>query len=60
MGPAGRSISLLEPDGVDSWRVVDGREHGELVLRSPETRAGEIQKLTFATYPLTRHPSTFG
>ena len=31
-GPAGRSISLLEPDGDDRWRVAEGREHGELVL----------------------------
>ncbi len=58
-GPAGRSISLLEPDGDDRWRVTDGREQGELVL-AVRGDVGDIVKLTFATYPLTRHPSTFG
>jgi hypothetical protein len=58
-GPEGRRLSILEPEGVDRWRVVEGRELGELLLafRDPQ---GAVVKLTFATYPATRHPSTFG
>jgi hypothetical protein len=58
-GPAGRNVSWLEPDGVDRWRVVDGRERGEL-LRAVRDDDGMVTKLYFATYPLTRAPSTFG
>ena len=58
-GPAGRNVSWLEPDGVDRWRVVDGRERGEL-LWAVRDDAGVVTKLYFATYPLTRAPSTFG
>jgi CubicO group peptidase (beta-lactamase class C family) len=58
-GPEGRSVSFLEPDGEDRWRVVEGREHGEqlVAVRDPD---GIVRKLTFASYPLTRAPSTFG
>ena len=58
-GPEGRSISYLEPAGDDSWRVVEGREHGE-VLRAVRDPDGGVRKLYFASYPLTRQPSTFG
>jgi CubicO group peptidase (beta-lactamase class C family) len=58
-GPAGRSVSWLEPDGADRWRVARGREHGELV-RAARDAEGSVHRLTFAGYPLTRHPSTFG
>ena len=58
-GPPGRSISILEAVGVDHWRVVEGRERGEL-MRAVRARDGAVTKLYFATYPLTRAPSTFG
>ena len=58
-GPPGRNTSTFEPDGVDRWRVVEGRERGEL-LRVVRDDAGAVTKLYFATYPLTRAPSTFG
>ena len=58
-GAAGRNISWFEPDGVDRWRVVEGRERGEL-LRAVRDDDGTVTKLYFATYPLTRAPSTFG
>ena len=58
-GPAGRNISWFEPDGVDRWRVAEGRERGE-VLRAVRGDDGAVEKLYFATYPLTRLPSTFG
>jgi CubicO group peptidase (beta-lactamase class C family) len=58
-GAPGRNISWLEPDGGDRWRVVEGRERGEL-LRAVRDDNGAVAKLYFATYPLTRVPSTFG
>ena len=58
-GPLGRSTSVLAPDGPDRFRVVEGRERGELV-RVVRDAAGEITKLYFATYPVTRSPSASG
>ena len=57
--PPGRTISFFEPTGADRWRVFEGRERGEL-LRAVRDENGSITKLYFATYPLTRAPSTFG
>ena len=58
-GAPGRNVSYFEPDGPDRWRVVEGRERGEL-LRAVRAEDGTVEKLYFATYPLTRTPSTFG
>jgi hypothetical protein len=58
-GPEGRNVSFLEPDGDDRWRVVEGREHGELLL-AVRDGDGAVRKLYFVGYPLTREPSTFG
>jgi CubicO group peptidase (beta-lactamase class C family) len=58
-GPVGRNVSILDRDGDDRWRVIEGRERGEL-LRVVRDGAGVPVKLYFATYPLTREPSTFG
>jgi len=58
-GPEGRNVSFLEPAGDDRWRVVEGREHGEL-LRAVRDGDGAVRKLYFVGYPLTREPSTFG
>ena len=58
-GPSGRNTSWFEPDGVDRWLVVEGRERGEL-LRAVRGDDGAVTKLYFVTYPLTRAPSTFG
>jgi CubicO group peptidase (beta-lactamase class C family) len=57
-GPRGRDTSWLEPEGPDRWRVVEGREQGEL-LRVVRDDAGEVAKLYFATYPVTRTPEAF-
>ena len=54
-----RTVSWFEADGVDRWRVVEGRERGEL-LRAVRDEDGTVTKLYFATYPMTRWPSTFG
>ena len=58
-GAPGRNISWFEPDGSDRWLVVEGRERGEL-LRAVRDDDGAVTKLYFATYPLTRTPTTFG
>jgi CubicO group peptidase (beta-lactamase class C family) len=58
-GTPGRNVSYFEPEGPDRWRVVEGRERGEL-LRAVRAEDGTVEKLYFATYPLTRAPSTFG
>jgi CubicO group peptidase (beta-lactamase class C family) len=58
-GPEGLNLSILEPDGTDRWRIVEGRERGEL-LRVARDESGSVAKLYVATYPATRHPSTFG
>jgi CubicO group peptidase (beta-lactamase class C family) len=58
-GPAGRDTSWFEADGDDRYRVVEGRELGEL-LRVVRDDAGVPQKMYFATYPLTRTPEVFG
>ena len=58
-GTVGRNTSWFEPDGIDRWRVGEGRERGEL-LRAVRDENGAVTKLYFATYPLTREPETFG
>jgi hypothetical protein len=58
-GAPGRNVSYFEADGPDRWRVVEGRERGEL-LRAVRAADGTVEKLYFATYPLTRTPETFG
>ena len=58
-GTPGRNVSFFEADGPDRWRVVEGRERGEL-LRAVRAEDGTVEKLYFATYPLTRTPTTFG
>jgi CubicO group peptidase (beta-lactamase class C family) len=53
-----RAVAVFETDGPDAFRVAEGRERGELlrVVRDPQ---GGIEKLYWATYPVTREPSTF-
>ena len=51
--------AVFEPDGADRFRVVSGRERGEL-LRVVRDDAGEVVKLYWATYPFRREPFAFG
>jgi hypothetical protein len=51
-------VSWLTRDGDDRWRIVEGRELGEL-LRVVRDDTGAAAKLYVATYPLTRAPSAF-
>ena len=57
-GAPGRDVSRFEPEGDDSFRVVEGRERGEL-LRVVRDADGVVEKLYFATYPVRREPSAF-
>ncbi|HET8600349.1 MAG TPA: serine hydrolase domain-containing protein [Segeticoccus sp.] len=58
--PGGPKLSetRFEPDGLDRFRAVEGRERGELleVVRDHE---GLVDRLYFATYPMTRRPAAF-
>jgi CubicO group peptidase (beta-lactamase class C family) len=58
-GPAGRDTSWFERDGEDRFRVVEGRELGE-VLRVVRDDTGVPVRMYLATYPLTREAATFG
>jgi CubicO group peptidase (beta-lactamase class C family) len=60
--PVGRPPSVLrrEPDrGPDHWRVVSGREQGEL-LRAVRGPDGSVVRLYWATYPMAREHRAFG
>jgi CubicO group peptidase (beta-lactamase class C family) len=57
--PEGTPPAVLRRDGTDRWRVVSGREQGEL-LRVVRNDAGAVSRLYWATYPMTRAPLPFG
>ena len=57
-GPAGRNLSWLTHEADDRWRIVEGRELGEL-LQVTRDADGTPVKLYVATYPLTRAPAAF-
>ncbi len=58
-GPRDRDTSWFEPEGDDRFRVVEGRELGEL-LRVARDESGTPVRMYLATYPLTRTPDVFG
>jgi hypothetical protein len=58
-GGAGRTTSRFEREAPHLYRVVEGRERGEQ-LRVVRDDRGEVVKLYFATYPVTRSPRPFG
>jgi CubicO group peptidase (beta-lactamase class C family) len=53
------AMSVFEPAGDDAFRVAEGRERGEL-LRVVRDGDGAVARLYWATYPVTREPTTFG
>lgn len=57
--PPEREPSVFEQEGEDRFRVVSGRERGEL-LRVVRDGDGEVGRLYWATYPFTREPEIFG
>ncbi len=54
--PDWRASSVYEREADDLWRTVSGPEHGEL-LRIERDAGGEIVRLVWAGYPITREPS---
>ena len=57
--PEWQPPAVFAPDGEDRFRVVSGRERGE-VLRVVRDERGEPVKLYWATYPCTRTPEVWG
>ena len=57
--PPEREPSVFELEAEDRFRVVSGRERGEL-LRVVRDDQGEVVRLYWATYPFTRAPEIFG
>jgi CubicO group peptidase (beta-lactamase class C family) len=57
--PPEREPSVFEQEGEDRFRVVSGRERGE-VLRVVRDDQGDVVRLYWATYPFTRAPEIFG
>jgi hypothetical protein len=53
-----RARSVFAPEAPDLFRVAEGRERGEQ-LRVVRNGDGRIEKLYWATYPVTREPTTF-
>jgi YD repeat-containing protein len=51
--------SVFEREERDRWRTVSGDEHGEQ-LRLERDADGRIVRMFWATYLLTREPTTFG
>jgi hypothetical protein len=51
--------SVFEPAGNDRFRGASGPEEGEL-LEIVRGESGQVTKLYWATYPLTREPQIFG
>jgi CubicO group peptidase (beta-lactamase class C family) len=57
--PLSSPPAVFAAEGTDQFRVVSGRETGERlrVVRRPD---GTVDKLYWATYPVTRDPRPFG
>ncbi len=54
-----RPPAVFEQTGSDHWTTVSGREEGE-ELRAVRAADGTVQRLYWATYPMTRLPEVFG
>jgi CubicO group peptidase (beta-lactamase class C family) len=57
--PPSAPSSVFAAEGVDRFRGVSGPEEGEL-LEVVRDENGEVVKLYWVTYPLTRTPQVFG
>lgn len=57
--PPALPASVFRAEGADRFRGVSGPEEGEL-LEVVRDGNGDVAKLYWATYPLTRAPQTFG
>ena len=57
--PRTRAASVFAEEAPDRYRVASGREQGEL-LRVVRRDDGSVDRLYWATYPVTRDPRPFG
>lgn len=57
--PPRREPSVFAVQGTDLYRGVSGREQGEL-LRVVRRDDGTVERMYWATYPVTREPRPFG
>lgn len=57
--PRTRPPAVFAEEGPDLYRVTSGREQGEL-LRVVRSADRSVEKLYWATYPVTRNPRPFG
>ena len=56
--PDWKPSSVFAREGDDRWRTVSGPEHGE-ALRIERDDAGQVVRLVWAGYPVTRTPRSF-
>jgi CubicO group peptidase (beta-lactamase class C family) len=56
--PDWKPSSVFEREGEDRWRTVAGPERGE-ALRVERDDAGQVVRLVWAGYPVTRAPRSF-
>ena len=54
----GRPVSRFGQEAADTYRVVSGRERGEL-LQLHRGSSGDVESMTWATYAVTRAPQAF-
>jgi CubicO group peptidase (beta-lactamase class C family) len=57
--PAGRPPAVFEEVGTDLLRTVSGREAGELLRLTRDPATGEVVRMHWATYRVTRRQETF-
>jgi hypothetical protein len=57
--PDHKPPAVFDRIGEDLFRTVSGREVGEL-LRLTRDASGQVVKMNWATYPVTRRPLAFG
>jgi len=57
--PAGRPPSVFEEVGTDVLRTVSGTEVGELLRLTRDPATGEVVRMHWATYRVTREQETF-
>jgi CubicO group peptidase (beta-lactamase class C family) len=58
-GPAWRSPAVFAEVGTDLLRTVSGREAGELLRLTRDPAGGEVVRMHWATYRVTRHQETY-
>jgi CubicO group peptidase (beta-lactamase class C family) len=57
--PPGRPPAVFTEVGTDVLRTISGRETGELLRLTRDPATGEVVRMHWATYRVTRHQETF-